>query len=303
MDKYLVPLKPSLETLHPLRRCRWKRNSVELNGRFEPNYCHEMLDLLSRSYSEVGTFPHLYHADETPCISHIERAVSGANGDRNLPSKQGISAVDFDNKGIYLASVTKLGCLTVHDFEALYCQTQKQTCLKEDESKHLLHLSLKRQLDTVRWNPFNQDEVICASVKSSEVLIFDVGYVSSEPVEVLRTRNTATVHGYNGHKGLSDVAFTPNDSWILASDTHGGINVWDRRVKVLPSLELTSGSSSTLNSIQINIENQIIFGAGKSGFVYVWDIRGGRASTTFQSHKEVISIWALVYPLIYVFGN
>ena len=31
--------------------------------------------------------------------------------------------------------------------------------LKEDESKHLLHLSLKRQLDFVRWNPVNQDEV------------------------------------------------------------------------------------------------------------------------------------------------
>ncbi|XP_020992985.1 uncharacterized protein LOC107477138 isoform X1 [Arachis duranensis] len=290
MDKYLVPLKPSAEKVHPLHRiarCRWKRSNVELNGRFEPNYCHEMLDLLSRSYSEVGAFPHLYHADETPCESHIQRAITRANGDGNLPSKQGISAVDFDNKGIYLASVTKLGCLTVHDFEALYCQTHKQTCLKEDESKHLLHLSLKRQLDTVRWNPINQDEVVCASVKSSEVLIFDVGYVSSEPIEVLRTRNTATVHGYNGHKGLSDVAFTSNDSWILASDTHGGINVWDRRVKALPSLELTSGSSSTLNSIQINVENQIIFGAGKSGFVYVWDIRGGRASTTFQSHKEM----------------
>jgi len=31
--------------------------------------------------------------------------------------------------------------------------------LREDESKHLMHLSLNRQLDAVRWNPLNQDEV------------------------------------------------------------------------------------------------------------------------------------------------
>ncbi|XP_061361390.1 uncharacterized protein LOC133305240 isoform X1 [Gastrolobium bilobum] len=250
-----------------------------------------MMDLLIRSYSEVGAFPHLYHVDGVQCQSHMNRIVSEANGDLHPFRKQGIPSVDFDNKGIYLVSVTKSGCLTVHDFEALYCQTQELTCLKECESKHLLHLSQNRQLDTVRWNPLNQDEVVCASVKSNELLIFDVGYVSSEPVEVLRTRQTTTVHGSRIHKGLSDIAFTSNDSRILASDTNGAINVWDRRVKALPCLELTSNSctsSGALNSIELNAENQIIFGAGKHGLVYVWDIRGGRASATFQSHREVV---------------
>jgi len=31
--------------------------------------------------------------------------------------------------------------------------------LQEDESKHLMHLSLGRHLDAVKWNPLNQDEV------------------------------------------------------------------------------------------------------------------------------------------------
>ncbi|XP_061361391.1 uncharacterized protein LOC133305240 isoform X2 [Gastrolobium bilobum] len=220
-----------------------------------------MMDLLIRSYSEVGAFPHLYHVDGVQCQSHMNRIVSEANGDLHPFRKQGIPSVDFDNKGIYLVSVTKSGCLTVHDFEALYCQTQELTCLKECESKHLLHLSQNRQLDTVRWNPLNQDEVVCASVKSNELLIFDVGYVSSEPVEVLRTRQTTTVHGSRIHKGLSDIAFTSNDSRILASDTNGAINVWDRRVKALPCLELTSNSctsSGALNSIELNAENQVV---------------------------------------------
>ncbi|KAF7824080.1 uncharacterized protein G2W53_022224 [Senna tora] len=292
MDKYVIRPKSEIECAHRFRRRRWKRGSVELNGRFEPNYRHQMIDLLTRSYSEVGAFPHLYHVhvngNGEPCQSHVNRLASEANINYQVPfRKQGISAVDFDTKGIYLVSVTKSGCLTVHDFESLYCRINESTCLEEDESKHILHISLNRQLDAVQWNPLNQDEVVCASAKSNELLIFDVGYVSSEPVQVLRTRHTTTVHGSNIHRGLFDVALMPNDSRILAADTHGIINVWDRRVKALPCLELSSSSFGTLNSIQLNAENQIIFGAGKHGIVYAWDIRGGRASATFQSHKEI----------------
>ncbi|KAL5556407.1 hypothetical protein UlMin_038643 [Ulmus minor] len=32
---------------------------------------------------------------------------------------------------------------------------------------------------------------------------------------------------------------------------------------------------------------RIIFGASKKGIVYMWDLRGGKSSTAFQSHKEI----------------
>jgi hypothetical protein len=44
---------------------------------------------------------------------------------------------------------------------------------------------------------------------------------------------------------------------LIASDTNGGVNVWDRRMSALPCLELTSNSRSTLNSIKLNVENQV----------------------------------------------
>lgn len=44
---------------------------------------------------------------------------------------------------------------------------------------------------------------------------------------------------------------------LIASDTHGVVNIWDRRVGVLPSLELSTGSHSTLNSLQLHAENQV----------------------------------------------
>ncbi|XP_043693158.1 uncharacterized protein LOC122643611 [Telopea speciosissima] len=118
---------------------------------------------------------------------------------------------ELSGKGEYLASVTKSGCLTIHDFETLYCLSSGLSpCLEEDETKHLLHLST-HQLDVVRWNPANQDEVACTSMQSNEVLLFDIGYISSEPTEVLRKKPTVTVHGCETLKGLSDISFTSID--------------------------------------------------------------------------------------------
>ncbi|KAG5517611.1 hypothetical protein RHGRI_038118 [Rhododendron griersonianum] len=229
--------------------------------------------------------------------------------------KQGVSALEFDSKGIYLASVTKAGCLTVHDFENLSSQVNFEcpSGLKEDETKHLLHISTPQQLDVVRWNLANQDEVACTSMKSSEVHIFDIGYILSDPVEasfspellkniglsfslqhaytilkVLRKRPTGTKSDV--HRGLSDIAFSSNsNSRVLASDTYGVVNAWDRRMSDLPCLELTTHSSSKLNSIQLIEENQVVFGACENGIIHIWDLRGGNPATGFRSHKEAHS--------------
>lgn len=46
---------------------------------------------------------------------------------------------------------------------------------------------------------------------------------------------------------------------LLASDTSGVISVWDRRMSILPCLELTTNSHSTVNSIELNVENQVSY--------------------------------------------
>ncbi|GMN26467.1 hypothetical protein TIFTF001_001308 [Ficus carica] len=275
--------------LYKFRR-EWNRSLVELNGKFERKYRHCVSALLMQSYSQVGAFPHLYHNDGAPCLTHINRIANGGYIHGQAPiRKEGISALDFDNKGIYLVSATRSGCLTVHDFETLYCKSgESSACLEDEATKLVLHLSKHQQIDFVRWNLANQDEVVCSSMKSNELLLYDISYISSEPSQVLRTRFSASFHGSSIHKGLSDIASTSvDDSRLFASDTHGLVNVWDRRMGSLPCLELTTNSRSSLNTIQLNVENQIIFGANKDGILHVWDLRGGRASAAFHSHKEI----------------
>ncbi|KAI3892760.1 hypothetical protein MKW92_022240 [Papaver armeniacum] len=303
MEKYVLHCPSSPGNPKPSFLCRppWERSVAELVGRYSPKYRHDVSTLLLESYSEIGAFPHEYESGGLACQTHMNRVINIANRNTSQVTlrRDGISGLEFDSKGVYVASVTKSGCLTVHDFETLYCLSNGSSpCVKEDDTKHLLHLSTNQQLDVVRWNIANQDEVACTSVQSNEVLIFDIGYVSSEPVEVLRKRPSVTVHGFEVPRGLSDIAFTSSDkSRLLASDMSGAINLWDRRVSNLPCLELSTNSRSNLNSIQLNVENQIVFGAGKNGIIYAWDLRGGRTSCAFQSHKEVshspLTLWKI----------
>uniref|UniRef100_A0A803KM31 Transducin/WD40 repeat-like superfamily protein n=1 Tax=Chenopodium quinoa TaxID=63459 RepID=A0A803KM31_CHEQI len=264
MDRYVVPIESSTNP-KSIRRPRWKRTAIELNGCIESKYKRVMCGLLVQSYSQIGVFPHLYHIDGRPCQTHMNRVMSFAGLDHQGSFRRhGVSALEFDNQ--------KLDYLSAG--------------WKEDETKHLLHISTSRHLDSVRWNPANQDEVACTSLKSCEVLIYDIGYVSSDPVEILTKRASVTIHGSDIVTGLSDIAFTSDDSRVFASDTYGSINIWDRRRGSFPSVELTTNSHNALNSIQLNVENQIVYGAGKQGMIYMWDLRGGRTSAAFQSHKE-----------------
>ncbi|XP_051120372.1 uncharacterized protein LOC127244092 [Andrographis paniculata] len=292
MEKYLVPASESTEKPKYVRRPRWKRSLVELNGRFDPSYRHQLSTLIIQSYSEIGLFPHRYHVNGEPCPTHAEWFMnSGRNDNSSAVNRQGVSSLEFDSKGVYLASVTKSGCLTVHDFDNIQASR-----LVEDETKQVMHLATHQQLDVVRWNLANQDEIACTSMKSSEVHIFDIGYISHEPIEILRKRPSITVHGFNVQKGFSDIAFSSeNNSRLFASDSSGTINIWDRRLSDLPCLQLKTNSSGSLNSIRLTADNEIIYGANKQGTIYMWDLRGGRSHTTFTNHKE-----EYLFPLITV---
>ncbi|GFP79081.1 protein tesmin/tso1-like cxc 2 [Phtheirospermum japonicum] len=58
-----------------------------------------------------------------------------------------------------------------------------------------------------RGGATGRNRIACTSMKSSEVHIYDIRYISSEQVEVLRKRPNITVHGFNVHKGFPDIAF------------------------------------------------------------------------------------------------
>ncbi|CAH8303594.1 unnamed protein product [Eruca vesicaria subsp. sativa] len=234
----------------------------------------------------------------------------------------GVAGLEFDNQGIYIVSVTRSGCLTVHDFDTLYCHSKLPSGYVEDESKHVVHMSFPsgKEFNVARWNPTNQNEAwtsnTCTSRKRDNVSIFDISYMSPKPTEELQTRQKLSIIGRKTSSGLSDVAITSNgDSrfvqWLIpgcktiiasffstffltcslcrifSPDTLGTVHVWDRRTGVSPCIELSTNKYDSLKSIQIQVDNQTIFGAGKEGIIHIWDLRGGTNSTAFQSRKDM----------------
>ncbi|XP_066318777.1 uncharacterized protein [Miscanthus floridulus] len=206
------------------------------------------------------------------------------------PAREGVSAIEFDRKGIYLASATLSGCLTVHDFETLYCSKYGPSCSMPDESSnYVLHISNRIPLNAVRWNPGNQDEIACTSSQSDKVFLFDIGYVSSAPTEVLHKGKSKFPALYSEScKSLTDITFTSDDkSRIFASGLDGAVYMWDRRSSKTHCLELMASPESQFNTVKLTVDNRAAFGATKNGTIHVWDLRGGRASAAFQSHNEV----------------
>ncbi|XP_010492027.1 PREDICTED: uncharacterized protein LOC104769500 [Camelina sativa] len=285
MEKYLVSPESSPENSKTTVRRPWKRSLIELNGRLESAYRHELYTLVAHSYSEIGKFSHLYHVNDEPCRTHM---VEIHHQHSSTPPMRGVAGIEFDNQGIYIVSVTESGCLTVHDFETLYCQSKVGPGSAEDETKHVVHSSFRLGFDVARWNPSNQNEVACTSRKHDKVLIFDISYMSPKPTEELQTRQKLSIIGRKILRGLSDVAIsTDDDSRIFSPDTLGMVHVWDRRAGVSPCIELSTDRYDSIKSIQIYVDNQTIFGAGKEGIIHIWDLRGGRSSSAFQSRKDM----------------
>ncbi|XP_072972954.1 uncharacterized protein [Typha angustifolia] len=281
MDRYLVRA-PRQENPRPPLRPRWERIIPEIEGRITTKYRRESSRLLVDSYVEASAIVHSCSSEPTS-PSYMARARSGRIRDE-------ISDLEFDSKGIYLAAVTKSGCLTVYDFETLYCSTYGSVSgLLDEKATNLLHIPNCVSFDVVRWNPANQDEVVCSSRQSDSIHLFDISYISSEPHEVLRRRRFKS-WGLNPepYKGLSDLVFSSEDkSRLLAAGLDGTVYIWDRRRSNVNYLELTTNAKCQLNSIELGVENHIVFGASRHGTIYAWDLRGGRGSFAFQSHNEV----------------
>lgn len=71
---------------------------------------------------------------------------------------------------------------------------------------------------------------------------------------------------------------------VLASNITGEITMWDRRVSDISQRIFTTGTTTGLTSIQLT-KDQYVYGASRSGFIHLWDIRGGSSSTDVQSDK------------------
>ncbi|KAG6511328.1 hypothetical protein ZIOFF_029388 [Zingiber officinale] len=190
MEKYAVSAEPLRK---PRFRPRWTHMIPEIEGRIPLSYRREASALFHNSLGEAfGQFMYITNRITFSQLAHM--------ADPAYPS---------GSFGIYLASVTKSGCLTVHDFETLYCAIYGPTpCQLVNEAKDLVHISKGHELDSIRWNPNDQHEVVCASRQNNNILLFDITYISPDPVQVvLGAGKRGLIHSWDLRGGRQSHAF------------------------------------------------------------------------------------------------
>ncbi|WJX30926.1 hypothetical protein P8452_19413 [Trifolium repens] len=148
---------------------------------------------------------------------------------------------------------------------------------EEDELMQLSHVTTDmRQINSIRWNPADQNEIACGSRRFHNLHIYDC-YAPTEPPKI-KCKRRADHEIEDWMPGLSDVAFaSTNESCIVASDFHyPTVAVWDTRENNgLPVRQLRlnhNGREATCVQYSEYGSDQHVVGGGTGGFVYLWDL-------------------------------
>eukprot|EP00249_Psilotum_nudum_P011739 c23353_g1_i2 orf=461-1639(+) len=191
-----------------------------------------------------------------------------------------ISGLNFDSKGFYLASVSSAGCLAVHDYETIYCRAEVSNATTV---KPIVHIATNLKLEAICWNPTNQDEVACVAAGGRKVYCYDIACMSYNPVEILKMKTSTARELNTDPSGLFDVTFcNMSANKVLACGEDGNVHVWDRRANPqYQSLLSAPKSGTSLSSLQISTDEQVIYAGSDRGLIYAWDLRGGTQSVAF----------------------
>ncbi|CAK9227986.1 unnamed protein product [Sphagnum troendelagicum] len=275
----------------------WGLDAYQVDGKLSGVYKHALLRFLSQSYSEIGNFPqtNLGHQFTPPvhaqvwqgsvnhALFNFSEIVGMASGNTYFTSRPIVTCVQFDAQGVYLASVSSNGCLSIHDFEALYCMAGGS---QADEAKPIVHIDTRHKLEAIKWNPANQEEVACVASGSHKLYIYDIAKVSSTPQQVLCVKSPRNQNGQPG--ALFDLCyFRFEQDRVLACGNENKVHLWDRRTGKLPSLSLQApAGAGDLNSLELSNDEQLVFAGCEGGHVFLWDFRGGRNSAAFVTPGE-----------------
>ncbi|CAM6093312.1 unnamed protein product [Calypogeia fissa] len=272
-------------------------SSYEIYGRLLPAYKRSLLKLMLRSYSELGSFlqsfpmselsRHAIHFDvammRNAGSDPFGRYDTPAPGSRfmNYTKRPYVSCIDFDSKGIYLASVNNTGCLSVHEYETLYCSAASGS--NEESARFIRYISTDKVLEAVRWNPFNPDEVACVASGCNKVYFYDIACDSILPSEVLRVKSNGVANG------LNDLLICKQgSSRVLACGKDGTVHIWDRRASKLSYAALPVTSvAGPLNCMQLSNDEKVVYAGSEGGLIHGWDLRGGKRAAAFVTCGEV----------------
>lgn len=200
----------------------------------------------------------------------------------SMPPGASLQCVQFDSQGELLVSGNEHGLIMVHSARELL-DAAATGGLGADEIMRVspllaLHCGLPK-LQSVRWNPADENVVGAASSTSRAVHIYDLQHTQGRPKQVL-----ALPPQSSGGVGSGDLAFFSRGSAasaagggysVLAGGPGGQVFVWDTRGGGGPATTLQSVQGGAVAAVQLAEGDQVVAAGTASGEVKLWDLRGG----------------------------
>lgn len=271
-----------------MKRWKWK-DTTDLDGKLDVQSYETMGKLqLATVRMQLKKKMELCHAKQG--------IVPGSCSDRTRnASNQGIiKDVSIDDTGQLFAFASSDGTLDVWDFDCFRTHSLDGTL---DDVRGLLQIHSKHDAECIKWNPLNQNEIVCVGSMSKVVSLYDLQICQDTPTDTLFTQMKVTGTNSRGTAisrdrfiGLNQVHLSRKAPLVYAGGTDGNVYMWDRRASRGPAgiLSSTKDTCSVL-SITTAHESPMLVGGTLAGNVHIWDLRTGKAPLAFTSQRTPLA--------------
>lgn len=140
-----------------------------------------------------------------------------------------------------------------------------------------LHTGLTK-LQSVRWNPSDENVIGAVSSASRLINIYDL-----QRTQGRATRTLTLPAQSSGGVGAGDIAFFGKSAGpagargysVVVGGPSGQVFLWDLRCSGAPVSTLTSLQGGAVNAVHVLENGQAVLAGTQSGDIKVWDVRGG----------------------------
>eukprot|EP00698_Gefionella_okellyi_P010735 TRINITY_DN2804_c0_g2_i1.p1 TRINITY_DN2804_c0_g2~~TRINITY_DN2804_c0_g2_i1.p1 ORF type:complete len:368 (+),score=63.86 TRINITY_DN2804_c0_g2_i1:381-1484(+) len=192
-----------------------------------------------------------------------------------------VRACQFDSSGALLACGDNGGRIAVFDYDSFMINSSRNT--NDFDNAPILSLNGPRQVESLRWNPNNRDELACAFT-FPDVHLFDLQTCQDRATSILKCTSGASI---------VDIVFVAGRNVLVGGARDGSAKIWDVRAGQQPRRTLPSGNRGTLTSLTVASDDHLVVTSCDGGVLETWDLRYVSNTVCTLSVTEQVT---LLYP-------
>eukprot|EP01104_Vermistella_antarctica_P006455 TRINITY_DN17160_c0_g1_i1.p1 TRINITY_DN17160_c0_g1~~TRINITY_DN17160_c0_g1_i1.p1 ORF type:complete len:527 (-),score=58.31 TRINITY_DN17160_c0_g1_i1:62-1642(-) len=249
-------------------------NAFSILGVLRSRSCHTLNSCEEAHLLRNACYAHYRWKTQWPDLSlswNVRPVRTQAHGNRG-----GVVDLNFDQYGALLAVAGGDGVLRVHNFENYLYAPEGDS--KNAELEPLLQLNTKMNMKSVRWCPWNENEVAVSFSSSRHLTYYDLSTCGSTPTGEYRSNA-------GGGVGIFDFSYLPGKRVLVGGYRDGGLRAWDYRTHKTQKWHKANPAFGSIKSLATSADDNAIYTGTQNGTICIWDVRfNARVVRTLDIH-------------------